>query len=217
VADFLAETRRSYDATAAAYATWIEGELATKPLDRAVLTAFAELVKGPVADVGCGTGRITRFLNDRGAAAFGVDLSPEMVAVARRTHPTLRFEEGTMTALDVEDGALGGIVAWYSTIHVPDTHLPRAFAEFHRALTDGGYLQLAFQTGDEVEHRTRAGGHDVSLDFHHRQPERLAELLAATGLAVRATLVRAPDQEGDYREGTPQGYLLAQKPQKSQR
>jgi ubiquinone/menaquinone biosynthesis C-methylase UbiE len=212
VADFLNDTRCSYDVSAADYAEWIAGELAVKPLDRAVLTAFAELVEGRVADIGCGTGRITAFLQDRGVQAFGIDLSPAMVAEASRRHPGLHFTEGTMTALAIEDESLGGLVAWYSTIHIPDAHLPAVLAEFHRTLTPGGYAQLAFQVGDEPQHRTKAGRHAVALTFHHRQPDQLAEQLEAAGLKVRATLVRAPDEDGDYPEDTPQAYLLARKP-----
>lgn len=211
MADYLTNTKRSYDAAADDYAEWIQGELATKPWDRAVLTTFAELVKGPVADVGCGTGRITAFLNDLGVAAHGIDLSPGMIAAARRTYPTLRFTEGSMTALDIEDGTLGGVVAWYSTIHIPDPELPSVLTEFHRVLTPGGHLQLAFQTGDEVVHRTRAGRHDVTLDFHHRQPSQMTALLESAALQVTATLVRAPDEDGAYPEDTPQAYILARR------
>jgi SAM-dependent methyltransferase len=210
--DYLSDTRRSYDATADAFADWIRGELATKPLDRAVLTAFAELVTGPVADIGCGTGRVTAFLHDLGVPAFGIDLSPRMVAAARRDYPDLRFTEGSMTELSIADSSLGGVVAWYSTIHVPDGDLPAVLAEFHRVLAPGGYLQLAFQAGDGIEHRTEAGGHPVALDFHHRQPDRMAEFVRAAGLTVRATLLRAPDEDGDYPEDTPQAYVLARKP-----
>ena len=39
---------------------------------------------GPVADVGCGPGYVTHHLHDAGVDAFGIDLSPEMVALARR-------------------------------------------------------------------------------------------------------------------------------------
>jgi ubiquinone/menaquinone biosynthesis C-methylase UbiE len=210
--DYLSDTRRSYDTTADAFADWIRGELATKPLDRAVLTAFAELVTGPVADIGCGTGRVTAFLHDLGVPAFGIDLSPRMVAAARRDYPDLRFTEGSMTELSIADSSLGGIVAWYSTIHVPDGDLPAVLAEFHRVLAPGGYLQLAFQAGAGIEHRTEAGGHPVTLDFHHRQPDRMAEFVRAAGLTVRATLLRAPDEDGDYPEDTPQAYVLARKP-----
>ena len=91
-------------------------ELAAKPLDRAMLAGFAELVRavgaGPVADIGCGTGRVTAHLTGLGLSAFGIDLSPQMIAVARRSHPDLRFDVGSMLALDLPDGALGGVPAW---------------------------------------------------------------------------------------------------------
>ena len=132
--DFLRDTRTSYDAIATVYAERFRDELAARPLDRAMLAGFAELVRaggaGPVADVGCGPGRVTRYLNDLGLPVFGIDLSPEMIAVARRTYPGLRFEVGSMLALDVPDAALGGVLAWYSVIHVPDERVPEAFAEF---------------------------------------------------------------------------------------
>ena len=81
-----------------------------------------------------------------GSTAFGIDLSPQMVAQARQAYPDLRFEVGSMLALDLPDRCLGGIVAWYSMIHIPDEQLPQAFGEFFRVLAPGGYLMLAFQT-----------------------------------------------------------------------
>jgi ubiquinone/menaquinone biosynthesis C-methylase UbiE len=207
--DFLENTRRSYDVTADDYAEWISDELAAKPFDRSVLAVFAELVRGPVADVGCGTGRITAHLHDLGVDVSGVDLSPGMLAAARRTYPHLRFTEASMTALPIEDGTLGGVVAWYSTIHVPDDHLPSALSEFHRVLRPAGLLQLAFQSGTGVEHRTRAGSHEVALTFHHRDLDRMADLLRDNGFTVQAQLVREPDLDGPYPENTPQAYVLA--------
>ncbi len=207
--DFLRTTRASYDAVAADYAEHFHDELATKPLDRALLAAFAELVRaagaGPVADLGCGPGRVTAHLHGLELSAFGVDLSPQMVAQARRTHPDLRFDEGSMLALDLADGALGGIVAWYSIIHIPWERLAEVVAEFHRVLALGGHLLLAFQVGDEPLHLTEGFGHAISLDFHRRRPERIAELLRRAGFTVQARLLREPDET----ERTQQAYLLA--------
>jgi SAM-dependent methyltransferase len=214
--DFLRATRASYDAVAVDYAVRFGNELAAKPLDRAMLTGFAELVLagggGPVADVGCGTGRVTAVLDGLGLRASGIDLSPQMVAVARRSHPALRFEVGSMLGLDLPDGSLGGLLAWYSTIHVPDEELPGAFAEFFRVLAPGGYALLGFQAGDGPLHLTQALGHEISLDFHHRRPELVAGLLGQAGLVVRARLQREPDEDGDFPERAPQAFVLARKP-----
>jgi len=161
-----------------------------------------------IADIGCGPGRITAHLRSLGSTVFGVDLSPEMVGLARRLYPDLRFEVGSMTGLDLADGAAGGVVAWYSIIHIPPDLLPMVFAEFHRVLAPGGHLLLAFQVGDERRHITQGYGHEVSLYAYLSPPDRVADLLAQAGFAVQARLVREPDG----REKHPQAVLLARKP-----
>ncbi|WP_330317707.1 class I SAM-dependent methyltransferase [Streptomyces platensis] len=212
--DFLHTTRAFYDAIATDYDTHFGEHLAARPMDRAVLAGFAELVRaadaGPVADLGCGPGRVTAHLAGLGLPVFGVDLSPQMVALARRTHPQVRFEVGAMSGLELPDGALGGIVAWYSIIHTPQERLPELCAAFHRLLAPGGMLLLAFQVGDEPLHVAQPFGHPVALDFRRRRPDRIAGLLTAAGLEVRTRMLREPDEE--LGESTPQAVLMARKP-----
>src|SRR5918999_4293454 len=104
------EVRRSYDRLAAPSAEVFFGELAGKPLDGALLACFAEQVRGlgPVADVGCGPGHVARHLHESGLPVLGLDLSPRMVALARRLTPGVPFHEGDMLALEAADGAWGG-------------------------------------------------------------------------------------------------------------
>jgi SAM-dependent methyltransferase len=209
---YLTATRAAYDTVAADYAELLRTELAEKPFDRAMLAAFAELVRGagagPVADLGCGPGRVTAYLHSLGLTTFGVDLSPGMIAVARRTHPDLRFDEGSLAELDLADGVLGGIVAWYSIIHTPPELLPPVFAEFDRVLAPGGQLLLAFQAGDERRHIEHGYGHDVSLDAYRLPPEHIEELVHGAGLVVHARLLREPERW----EKTRQAYLMAGTP-----
>jgi SAM-dependent methyltransferase len=111
--DFLSTTRTFYDAVAEDYATLFQDELANRPLERALLSVFAELVEesgaggdGLVADLGCGPGRTTGRLAALGLNVFGLDLSESMLAIARRENPELRFEQGSMLELDLPDGSL---------------------------------------------------------------------------------------------------------------
>jgi SAM-dependent methyltransferase len=211
--DFLALTRDGYDRTAAAYADRFHHHLDDKPIDVAVVKAFAGLVmksqNQTVIDVGCGTGVSTALLAQCGVDVAGVDLSPNMVAQAQGLNPGLRFSVGSMTNLQAAEGSVGGICAWYSVIHIPDEYLPGVFDEFARVLVPGGLVLLAFQVGDEPRVLTNAFGQDVHLTFIRRRPQWVWDQLAGAGFGVHTEVVRQPDI--DSHESTPQAYLIARK------
>lgn len=209
-ASFLRETQIAYDVMADDYGQKYQAELARVPFERAMLAVFAELVgDGPVADIGCGPGHVTAHLNSLGLNAFGVDLSPGMLAFARGAYPALRFDEGSMTDLDLESGSLAGIVACYSTIHIPTDRLSGVFAEFFRVLRPDGLVLLAFQRGDGPGHRSEAFGRAISLDYYLREPEVVAPLLTQAGFELRAQLSR---EATPPEENAPRAILLARKP-----
>ncbi|MFG1998002.1 class I SAM-dependent DNA methyltransferase [Spirillospora sp. NPDC048911] len=210
---FVSTTRMFYDAIAADYAEHFKGKIAHSPLDVAVLNAFAEMVgdtAGPVADLGCGPGRVTAHLRALGLDVFGVDLSAEMLGVARRENPGLRFVQGSMAELDAADGSLAGAVSWYSIIHTPAERLPGLFTEFHRVLAPGGHLLVAFQVGEEPMHLAEPFGRQVSLDFNRLLPDQITDLLRQAGFGMVARTRREPITEV---ETTPQAFLLARKPE----
>ncbi|MBG0826011.1 methyltransferase domain-containing protein [Planomonospora sp. ID91781] len=209
--DFLRATRDSYDAMAVPYTEFVSGALDRMPLDRAMLAVFAELVLagggGPVADLGCGPGRLTAHLHGLGLTVSGIDLSPEMVAIARRAYPHLRFDEGSMTGLDLPDGSLGGVLAWYSTIHTPPERLPEVFGEFHRVLAPGGHLLLGFLSGDGSLRAAEPYDHKVAPAY--RWPvDLVADLLGRAGFETTVRLLREPEGGGRHA----QGCLLARRP-----
>lgn len=209
---YIRDTRAGYNAIAADYAELGKPHPQADPLGRAMLGTFAEYVRadgaGPVVEVGSGPGQMTAHLRTLGLDISGIDLSPVMVAMSRGTYPELRFEEGSMTDLDLPDGSLAGLVAWYSIIHIAPEDLPHVFAQFHRVLAPGGRLLLAFQVGDEPRHYDEAFGHRVNLDFRRLSPDRITELLDQAGFRTAARLLREPYEE----EPPPHAYLLARKP-----
>jgi SAM-dependent methyltransferase len=189
-----ADTRTSYDTVAETYAGVVRDSL-DDPYLRAPLALFADLVHaaggGPVADLGCGPGHVTGFLHGRGLDAYGVDLSPEMVRIAGRDHPGLRFEVGSMTGFDHTD--LGGIVAWYSLIHVPDDEMVAVLRGFRHALRTGAPLLIGFHSGTGSRLKTEGyGGHPMRVWVHKRTPARYAEWFAEAGLTTEAQMTVGP-------------------------
>ncbi|SDE98607.1 Methyltransferase domain-containing protein [Blastococcus fimeti] len=212
----LAATRSGYDAIAGQYAETFRAELEQAPLDRAVLAAFAELVRrahpeAPVLEVGCGPGAVTAHLSALHLDVRGIDLSPAMVDLARQEHPDLGFEVGEMGRLDRRDGELAGLVSWYSLIHVPAPHRRSVLEEFHRVLRPGGYVLIAFQVGHDTLHLDEAFGRAVSLDFHRLQPDDVEALLDGAGFEPAARMVKAPEPSSAASQ-VPQCFVIARRP-----
>ncbi|WBB65368.1 class I SAM-dependent methyltransferase [Micromonospora sp. WMMD812] len=207
---WLADTRVSYDTVAASYAAQVREALANEPYLRGSLALFADLIHaaggGPVADVGCGPGHVTAHLHTLGVDAFGIDLSPAMVDVARRDHTGLRFDVGSMTDLDLADSSVAGLLAWWSLIHVPDDAVPTVLGHFWRALRAGGLLLLGFHVGDGSRLKTQGyGGHPMNVHVHRRRPDQMAASLRDAGFAVETQMLTDLDQS------VPGGLLFARR------
>lgn len=201
--------RESYDELAATYTARIFGELAGKPLDRHLLNRFAEDVRsrGLVADVGCGPGHVARHLHEQRVRTLGIDLSPRMIDCARKLSPEIEFRVGDMRALDLPAGALVGLVAFYSLIHIDERDMVATLRELRRVLAPGGLLLIAFHVGEETVHRDELWGHAVSLDFRFLMPDRMIARLVEAGFVVLERIEREPYPEVEH--PSRRGYLLA--------
>jgi SAM-dependent methyltransferase len=208
--------RRTYDLIAHDYDREIGDELDHKPLDRALLAALVELVgSGRLADVGCGPGHVTRYLATLHDDVVGIDLSPEMVAIARSRAPGLSFEVGTMLSLPVADASWAGAVLLYSVIHLTPAERAVAFRELARVVRPGGPVLVSFHVSDlersagSSKHLTSWFGHDVDVSVGFLDPDVVATELSTAGLSVMATTLREPG-EGEY--PSRRCYLLARRP-----
>lgn len=107
-----------------------------------VLVREGDLRARRVLDVGCGTGRFaSRLAEKHGARVWGIDSSPEMLAVARRRLVRgVGLKLGRAEELPFKDGWFERAVMWLSA-HLVDR--PRAFAEVRRVLGRDGRLVLA--------------------------------------------------------------------------
>jgi ubiquinone/menaquinone biosynthesis C-methylase UbiE len=130
-----------------------------------------------------------------------------MLAIARRHHPDLRFEVGSMTDLDVPDSSVGGLLAFFSVIHVPDEQIPTVFTHFLRVLRPGGLAMIGFHMGDEHRYKTEGyGGHPMRLYVHLRPIDRMADWLRDAGFTIEAHVLIDPD------DPAPGGIILARRP-----
>lgn len=116
-----ARHRPSYPA---AIVDWILAEAAAGSGDR-------------VADVGCGTGILTRLLADRGLDVVGIDPNEDMLAEARRAGGRAEYRGGEAAATGLRDASVA-LVTVAQAFHWFDTDA--ALGELHRVLRPGGHV-----------------------------------------------------------------------------
>ncbi|HLK73248.1 MAG TPA: class I SAM-dependent methyltransferase [Streptosporangiaceae bacterium] len=207
------ELRAAHDVLAEFYAGRLADALDRMPAERAVLGLFCDLTLAAdlgtsVADVGCGTGRLAPYLAARGLSPRGVDLSPEMIRVARRDHPGFAFDVADLRDLPFGDASLAGVICWYSLMFLAPSDRPAAFSELARAVKPGGYLVTAFKAGDsQVRRGGRSTGLGVEFDVYWLSPQEMERRVTDAGFAT----VFWGGRPAEGQEGSPQGYLLARR------
>jgi SAM-dependent methyltransferase len=204
--------RESYDRLAEEYARRISDELQHKPLDRQLLDRFAKQTsgQGDVCDMGCGPGHVARYLRDAGASVFGLDLSSGMLEQARKLNPEIPFRQGNMMALDIANGTIAGIAAFYAIVNIPRQSLPAVFREFHRVLRPHGLLLLAFHIGNEAIHEDELWGQKISMDFLLLPPQEIRLDLEAAGFTIEEVVERNPYPDVEF--PSRRAYIFARKP-----
>jgi SAM-dependent methyltransferase len=141
----------AYSSRASEYVERFASMGGVHPSDRQLVATWADGIEGAVLDAGCGPGQWTNFLNEAGIPALGVDLVPEFIEHARVAYPGISFRTGSLDALDVITGTIGGVLAWYSLIHYEPDAIRTPLLEFRRVLSPGGALLIGFFDGQVVE------------------------------------------------------------------
>lgn len=203
-----------YNKVASKYADQFFGELAHKSLDRMMLSRFAAEngEKGKIADMGCGCGHTTAFLQNFGAKdVVGIDLSPEMIATAQSLLPKISFEVGNMLDLQFPDNSFGGVIAFYSIVHFTYAELAKALEEIYRVTQVGGQFLFSFHAEEQAQILEVADllEEKVEVTFHFFDADKVVNQVKNAGWKVLDAFVRFPYEGKEY--PSKRGYVLCEK------
>lgn len=198
--------RSTYDAVASKYETRFLDELEGKPRDRELLERFAASVGDPVVEIGCGPGHIGAFVRARGRRVVGLDLSEAMARLAgSRLDAALTAD---MRGLPLASGQVGGLLAFYSIIHLPRTEVGGALEEFHRVLRPGGRVLLSAHEGEGQFEREEFLDEQVPFVATFFELDELVASTTAAGFEVTIA-ERRPSYETE--SGTVRLYVEAER------
>ncbi|MBS3178120.1 MULTISPECIES: class I SAM-dependent DNA methyltransferase [unclassified Pseudoclavibacter] len=211
--DLSEQTRAAYDAVARDYANLIPDTEFEASLDLAMVEAFtqemSERSDAHILDAGCGAGRMIAYLQTLSPSLriTGIDVSAEMLHLARKAHPRSRFTSAELSSTGYPDREFEGILAWYSIIHTNPTRLSAVVAEFARVLRPGGLVLLGYQSGEGHRDLDQPYGHEVELRAFLYRTGDVVAALSTGGFDLVARLDRAARRS----ERCAQGFVLARR------
>ena len=210
----------AYDKLAQTYKTQEEDPYCAD-LEFPAMTELIPNVGGKrVLDAGCGHGRYTAWLNERGADVLAVDQNTEMLEQARRRigdRAEIRRGDITEPLEFAEDGEFDGVVCGLSLHYVEDWR--QSFTEFARILRPGGFLAfsaqhpvdeyIAFEAENyfEVERERMtwsASGEEVDVPFYRRPFSEVVNPLIETGFRLDELVEPKPKET--FEEKKPESY-----------
>jgi SAM-dependent methyltransferase len=190
------DVRTGYGQWAATYERTVEDAMDVALLEALAAPPWATLRRA--ADLGCGTGRTGAWLRGRGVAAVdGVDLTPEMLAVARARGVYRRLVEAPVAATGLAAGAYDLV-----TVGLVDEHLPALgplYGEARRLARPGGVLVLVgyhphfIMAAGMPTHSTSPSGEPVAIETHVRLLSEHAAAALGAGWALAELRERVLD------------------------
>ena len=205
--DYKVLVRDGYDRCAQRYA---DSRLEKPPPELALLTE--KLPPGAaVLDIGCGCGLPVCRELARHAGVTGIDISPAMIALARRNVPAGTFACGDIMNAEFPDSSFDAVTAFYSVFHLPKQEHEELFRRIRRWLKPGGYLMTTLSRRDEDPY-TEDDFLGVTMFWSNFGLPRYREMLIGLGFSI---LVDARLEHG-YRDELKQApevhpLILAQK------
>ena len=133
---------------------------------------------GPTADIGCGSGRDTAWLDGNGFPAVGYDPSEGLLEEARRRYPQLRLEKSALPALDgVAETSFANVLCETVIMHLAADRIAPAVRRLTAILAPGGTLYLSWRVTDGHDRRDEHGrlyaAFDPSLVVDALSPARI--------------------------------------------
>ncbi|OGH12325.1 MAG: hypothetical protein A2776_02335 [Candidatus Levybacteria bacterium RIFCSPHIGHO2_01_FULL_40_10] len=130
-----------------------------------------------ILDVGCGSGRDSRYLFDRGLNVVGIDFSKELIKIAKKKNPKGKFLVMDFEDMDFPDSSFNGVWAHASLLHVPKDKLLSILKKIQSIMKEGGLFFSSFRVGkDEKFTVERRGNADLKRFYAYYSVQELKNI-----------------------------------------
>jgi SAM-dependent methyltransferase len=158
---------------------------------------------GLVVELGCGTGISSAILSEAGYDVLGIDISADMLAIARRRAPRGEFREGSLWDAALPPcaavTAIGEVINYAADERAGEARLPDLFKRVHDALEPDGLFMFDFATPGRATGQTNVREGDgwriaSTTAEHGRRLERRMTIQTAAGVREEVHRLRLYDE-----------------------
>ena len=179
--------------------------------DRNFVNNFLALLsrKAKILDVGCGPGNFTEYFIRKGYTVEGIDLSKEMIKMAKQKVPQGSFKIMDLRKLKYSRESFDGVFSAYSLIHIPKRDINSTLKEFNKVLRPKGLLFLAIQEGEgeKFVREPLKEGEKIFIKFF--TTKELEGSLRKTSFKIIKTMKRNIKVKGEL--GSKKLFIIAEK------
>ncbi|MFA5136197.1 MAG: class I SAM-dependent methyltransferase [Patescibacteria group bacterium] len=177
------DTIQWYNSNAASYASSIQNIPSKDQIDDFI----SLLPQGAlILDAGCASGRDSKIMHEKGKKVIGIDLSTELIKIAKKNNPEIQFVEGNFLHLPFEDDHFDGIWSHASLLHFESIdEVLKSLREFHRVLKTEGVIHIFVKekkdkkfdvVTDSLSHHDRF--------FQYFTEDEMSEYMKKTGFKI---------------------------------
>jgi len=107
-------------------------------IQKEIVRKFVEPKGKKILDIACGTGRFTADMSKQGGDVIGADAAENMLKIARRKNPHIKFEKADIFKLKYKSKSFDVVTGFKVIMHLHEYE--KALKEMKRVVKDDGFI-----------------------------------------------------------------------------
>ncbi|MGG9962705.1 class I SAM-dependent methyltransferase [Ferruginibacter sp. SUN106] len=139
-----------------------------------------------ILEIGCGPGNITTYLLHKRAGfnILGIDIAPNMIALAKKNNPAANFAVMDSRAIDQLTTTFDGIIIGFCLPYLAPADSEKLIADAHTLLNEDGFIYLSFVEGDPDKSGYQTASTGDRTYFYYYELDKLKEQFIANGFEI---------------------------------
>lgn len=177
--------------------------------DTPYIDKFLNYLEGKsILDIGCGVGNLTKYIMDKGFNVEGIDLSKEMLNIAKQKYSDIKFYEMNMKEITLRK-KYDGIMLAYSLFHLTKKEVIEVLPKYYDLLNSNGKILLILQYGQGERIVNEPLKEELKIFINYYSQDEIIEILKNNRFKILYTDLKK--SESEFELGNDKLIIICQK------